>query len=345
MRITDAKVRAVGHGLALALASDRDETGIGEASPLAPFSIETIDGAARSLEGIARRLGAFDEEAPIDRAIAAAFEAGASSLAGSARFAVETALADLIAKRRGVPLHVLLADGAPNAEVALNALAVADPVETLVDRVRALVQAGATSVKIKLRSKDDRGFLRELDALRAIASMPVALRLDPNAAWSLDEARARLDALAAVRPEYVEQPVRARDLPSLGKAAVPWAADESLALPGVARAILDAPAGCAAFVIKPQITGMLSARDLARRARERGIAVVITHLFDGPVGHAAASALALALGTAPCGLAPHARLAEYPPIAPPHLGGPFVLRAPRRIGLGFSHEEEGAWIG
>ena len=333
------------------VADEEGRIGHGEVAPLPPFSREGADGCQRALARCAV-LGPIDEALSAAEAIARSFElepiSAALAEAPGARFALETALVDLLAQRRGISVAALLGGGS-YAEVPVNALLFAPPVETLADRALALAAKGFSAIKIKLRAADEAGFSRELAALvevRARLPLPFELRLDPNAAWAPGEARARLARLAAIAPRYVEQPVAAQDLPALGACAVPWAADESLVDPRLAERLLHAP-GCAAFILKPALIGLLAARDLAIRAQARGIEVVITHLFDGPFAMAAAAELALSLPRPPlaCGLAPHPDLprfadnlggAEIPQLAVPGLvrssGGPGLgVRTPWRL--------------
>jgi L-alanine-DL-glutamate epimerase-like enolase superfamily enzyme len=261
--------------------------------------------------------------------------------APSARLAVETALLDLLAQRRGTSVAALL--GSAGERAPLNALLLAPPLDTLADRAAALAARGFTALKIKLRARDDGGFARELAALhevRARLPLPFELRLDPNAAWTLDEARLRLDALAPVAPRYVEQPVAADVLHRLGEQAVPWAADESLAEPAQIERLLTAR-GCAAFVLKPAILGgLLRARALALRAQDRGIDVVVTHLFDGPFSLAACCELAASLPRPPLasGLAPHEDL----PAFAANLGG---VSIPQLAEPGFARSSGGPGLG
>src|SRR5262249_54345896 len=152
----------------------------------------------------------------------------------------------------------LLGGPRPYRDVAVNGLLFASPdPEGLPGRARALVEAGITAIKIKLRAHDDADFARELDALpavRALLPLPFQLPLDPNAAWPIEGARPKLAALASISPCFVEQPVAPADLPHLGLAAVPWAADESLADPALVDAVLEAE-GCAAVILKPAVLG------------------------------------------------------------------------------------------
>lgn len=325
----------------LQLTDEEGRVGQGDAAPLPPFSREDADACARVLAAL--RLGRVEEGLPAGEAISLVLQPTAAALAAtpSARLAVETALFDLLAQRRGVSVAALL--GEAGARVPLNALLLAPPLDTLADRAAALAAGGYTAIKIKLRARDEAGFAREVEALhevRARLPLPFELRLDPNAAWSLDEARRRLDALAPVAPRYVEQPVAAGALHRLGECAVPWAADESLADPAEVERLLAAR-GCAAFVLKPAILGgLVRARALAVRAEERGIDVVVTHLFDGPFSLAACCELAVSLPRPPlaCGLAPHEDL----PAFAANLGG---VAVPQLAEAGFARSSGAPGLG
>ena len=331
--------------LLVELGDEAGRIGVGEASPLPPFSREDVDACAALLGRAHERLGALDEAAsPVD-AVAAALRSYGSALdaAPAARFALETALFDLLGQQRCLSVAACLGGSAASARVPLNALLLAPPLDTLAERAAAVAASGFSALKIKLRGRDDHDFARELAALlevRARLPLPFEIRLDPNAAWTVEQARRRLDALAPLAPSFVEQPVPAPDLPHLGLCAVPWAADESLAHPELVEKLLTSR-GCAAFVLKPPVLGgLLRARALALRAQERGIGVVVTHFFDGPHAMAAACELALSLPAPPlaCGLAPHEQLAafceNFGGIDVPQLDAPGFLRSSGGPGLG-----------
>ena len=304
--------------LVLQLHDEAGRTGTGEASPLPPFSRDDAPGCERVLTRIHERLGALDAAAPAAEAVDEALRPLGRALDAlpSARFALETAVLDLLAQRRGVSVADCLGGSRAYASVPANALLLPEPLATLAERAAALAAEGFAAIKIKLRARDEAGFARELAALgevRAALPLPFELRLDPNAAWTEDEARRRLDALVPIAPRFVEQPVAPGGLHLLDTSAVPWAADESLAGGEPIEALLSS-SRCAAFVLKPAILGgLLPARALALTAQARGIDVVVTHLFDGPVAMAAACELALSLPRPPlaCGLAPHPDLAAF----------------------------------
>ncbi|AUX31729.1 O-succinylbenzoate synthase [Sorangium cellulosum] len=332
-------------GLVLSLTDDEGRVGLGEATPLPGFSPDTADDDERALAELPGALGAIglpggdaatSTAAP---AILRALEPLSSRLRGvpAARFALETALLDLVGQRLGLPASACLG-GHRRAEVQVNGLlATSAALPEMLGSARALVARGVRAIKVKLRSRGDEGFARDLEALRALRREhpSIELRLDANAAWSLEDAPRRLALLAPLEPRFVEQPVAPELLHRLGAQAVPWAADESLAAPGMPERLLEAE-GCAAFILKPAMLGLLRAHDLGRRAQERGLGAVVTHLFDGPVALAAACELALALPRPPlaCGLDAHAGLAAWPAIRIPQLREGGRVAASDRPGLG-----------
>jgi o-succinylbenzoate synthase len=331
-------------GVWLSLTGGEGRVGFGEAAPLPGYSPDDLGACELALASVHERL------APLNGPSAAAAVSGAMApldlgAVPAARFALETALLDLWAKRRGLSIAESLGGPRPYTSVRVNALLSAPETSgELVLRAGYLVGRGFRTLKVKLKGKSDADFKAEVNALaRLRAELPpaVELRLDPNGAYRLPEARDRLQQLAPLRPAYVEQPVPPSELLRLGPCAVPWAADESLQDPESAERLLDAR-GCAAFVLKPAAIGLLRAFDLARRAQERGLGVVITHFFDGPIGHAAACELALALPRSPlaCGLDrafdDPSESTFSPRIAIPHLAREGLVIAPGGPGLGVS---------
>lgn len=356
MRVVAARLDAVPlaptaagerRGLVLALTDDDGRVGLGEAAPLPGFSPDDAGACERALRATAASLGPVDLAGPglpaaaVRRALAPLDPALRELPA--ARFALETALLDLAGQRLGLPLAACLGGPRPYADVAVNGLVTAagDAV-ALVEAARALAARGLRSVKVKLRARDEAGFAAELAALAALrreVAPPggLEIRLDANGAWTEDEARRRLAALAPIAPRFVEQPVAPALLDRLGPAAVPWAADESLGLPHLPERLLEAP-GCVAFVLKPAALGLLRAHEIGCLAQSRGLDVVVTHFFDGPIGLAAACELALGLPRPPlaCGLDAHAGLSAWPPLPVPQRRGEALVAPSGRPGLGIT---------
>lgn len=254
--------------------------GCGEVFPLPGRSSE-------SAQEVMAALATLNPATPDDTADVAA---AIVTLVGGAAFALESALLDLLAQRQSRPVWSLLAPGrARPADVVYNALIDTDDPVKAADLARAHLQRGVHTLKVKLG-----GDLLVAAAVRA-AAPKASLRLDVNGAWSLTEAPSRLRAVVDLNPEYVEQPVSPEDLLRLGRAPVPLAADESLALEGGVEQVLRGGC-CEVLVLKPAILGGAQrCRDIARQAGAVGVDVVVTHSRDGPVALEAARQLAWSL--------------------------------------------------
>jgi L-alanine-DL-glutamate epimerase-like enolase superfamily enzyme len=125
--------------------------------------------------------------------------------------------------------------------------------------------------------------------VRDAAGPQVLLRLDANGAWTVEEALRLLQELSPLGIELCEQPTR--DLLGLAGAAVTVAADE-LCVSDPDAALERARI----VVLKPMaLGGVLPALRLAARARERGIATLVTSSLDGAIARAGAAHLAAAL--------------------------------------------------
>jgi O-succinylbenzoate synthase len=120
-----------------------------------------------------------------------------------------------------------------------------------------------------------------------------------NGAWDLATAAERLGAVSRFGIEYAEQPLAADDVEGMAElrrlVAVPIAADEAVESIGAVRALLAA-AAVDVLVVKPaRVGGPVAVAEIAARAAERGVPVVVSTLFETGVGIAAALAAAGAL--------------------------------------------------
>ncbi len=302
---------------------DRDgNVGHGEASPLPRHSIDNLADVTRALIDVIPRLGEANDDVAATMRRFPTLDA-----LPSARCALEVALLDLMARRAGVSVAALVGHDA--AEVACNAQPGALLDADIEERCAVAVGRGFDVLKLKAGAD----FARERDVLAELrARWPaVTWRLDANGAWTVDEARRRLDALAGLNVAYVEQPCAGDGVFALGEHAVPWAADEVL-VDDVMRsrflADVDARRGCTAVVLKPMALGWLRARETALAAGALGLGVVVTHLLDGPVALAAACELARSLPSAwACGLDRHAGLDAWPAVDVAQAAGVAVMRA------------------
>ncbi|MCC7383607.1 MAG: o-succinylbenzoate synthase [Deltaproteobacteria bacterium] len=272
----------------LALRDERGRIGLGEAAPLPGTSPESIADVQASLQSLLNRCGPVIG-ARFRTAGEVAELSATPALPASARHAVDQALLDLLAARRGSSVARLLHPGA-RTRVPLHTL-VSTPEEA-----RAAAARGARALKIKVghRSLDqDRAHVAEI---RAAAGPEIPLRLDANGAWSEARAAEAITALSVFGLQCVEQPTR-----TLGEMArlrrqvsVPIAADE-----GVANAEdleeLIALGAADLVVLKPMLLGGLSAASvLARRCADAGLPVSVTASLESAIGRAGALEVAAA---------------------------------------------------
>ena len=315
----------------VALDASGGARGWGEAAPLPDYSHDSPSQAERALGALpAARLRAL-AEVDDPRALLDAAASLIPEEQPSARFALETALLDRAARRRGQPLWQLLAEVAadsgedprplprlyPSQPVALCALLPSDDPGAALALARAHVAAGVTTFKLKVgpeRLAPEQE--ATLSGLRRELGTTVGLRADANGSLQPDHLRSALDRLARLGVEFLEEPSRLAELERLGDSPCPLALDESLqrmSASALAR-WLGLPA-LRVLVLKPTALGGFGAcLRLARAARARGRDVVVSHTFEGPIAWAACAHLALALGgTLAAGLAPLAHQAADEP--------------------------------
>jgi L-alanine-DL-glutamate epimerase-like enolase superfamily enzyme len=274
----------------------------------------------------------FGEAAPLEAydgvslaAVRAELERGEPTLPHAVA-AVNMAEWDLRGRRDSRPVAALLAED-PLPAVPVNALVTAEDRETASAQAATAVAAGFRCVKVKVGVGDDAG---RLAAVRAAVGSDVALRIDANGAWTVEEAIATLGALGPVGIELCEEPVHGVEALRAVRAAVeiPVAMDETALEPG-------APGSGAADAVCLRVGahgGISRVLETAAAARGAGSDVYLASTFDGPVGVAAGLHAAAALRvTRPCGLA---TLALFDGLADPFPPADGAIALPDKPGLG-----------
>lgn len=297
--------------------------GVGEAAPLPDYHGVNVEDVREALEACGAMLAAAGPGVSLREALPEWAEfAPLPALA-----AVDMALWDLEGRRTGQPVWRLLGARA-DEPIEVNATIAA------ADRAGAATQAanaragGFRCVKTKVGIGDDAG---RLAAVRAVLGREVAIRLDANGAWSVDEAVANLRALAPVGIELCEEPVhglaQTREVADT-VSEVPIALDETASAAGaleeqVCQAVCLKVAACGG------ITGLI---DAAGRARTAGYEVYLASTLDGPLGIASAlHAAAAIVPDRPCGLATLELFADRESPAAPREGR---MAIPDGSGLG-----------
>jgi len=324
-------------GWLLELAGEGGLWGLGEASPLDGFGLESHAEAGRALESLVR--------AAIGRDLAEASALGLPTAPRepAARAAFDTALYDLAAREAGCSVAAWLGGRAGHearTSVAVHALVAGDEPEAVTAAGRRAAAEGFETFKLKLAARPLDADLARVGALRQAIGPRARLRVDANGAWSEIEAERALAALAAWKVELVEQPIDARNLAGLARLRrlghVPVAADESAAGEDAAGRVLAA--GAADWIVlKPAASGGLAASArIAVAARAAGVGVFVTSFLDSAVG--AVAALQLAASLPPplpaCGLATDSLFVEDLAAVPGPRAG--RLACPAAPGLGIT---------
>lgn len=269
-------------------------TGRGEAAPLEPYDGVPAALVAQALERYAQVLADGDgrtgpqlleacrEVADLPQALAA----------------VDLALWDAAGRRANRPLAAMLTD-APRADVPVNATIGADDRAGAVQAAAAAADAGFSCVKVKVGAGDDDA---RLAAIRRAVGPYVALRVDANGAWDVEQAVDAIETLSRHELELVEEPVSGIEALRAVRERVTAriAMDETAAQHG-AIASGAADAVCLKISRAGGIGALLSQAALVRAL---GAEVYLASTLDGPLGIAAALHCAAALRVdLPCGLA------------------------------------------
>jgi len=186
-----------------------------------------------------------------------------------ARAALENALLDLLAKRRGVPLHGLLGFASKRIMSGIS-IGLQESIPALLDKVQEAVESGYHRVKMKI------GRGHDVEWVKAVRERfpTLALMADANGDYSLADSGllAKLDEFALT---MIEQPLSYHDIyqHSLLQARLqtPLCLDESIHSIDDAAAAL-ALKSCRVINIKQgRVGGMLAAVQMARLCSEQGI--------------------------------------------------------------------------
>ena len=295
-------------GIWLQLQSE-NYTGVGEAAPLDGFSRETLKEVHYALEGFHQAVKGEDFE--IDEVISL-IEVHSQNTP-SVRFALESAVYDMLSKDAGVPLCKYLNSNA-KPEIAVNGLV---GLHLPVDGFKVM------KVKVGFRNLFDE--IENMEYLTKSFGEDIQFRLDCNGAFDLPKAIRFCKEMEKFNIDYIEQPLPADNLEDLAELTyhteIQIAVDESLTDFQSAEKIIDEQAAHV-FVIKPMVSGgFTECKKIIMLARTENIRTVITSSLETAIGRTACLHLALTNEiTEACGLAIGELLNEGKPTQPIHGG-------------------------
>ena len=255
-------------------------TGLGEAHPPAFFG-ERRPLVRQALESLGGQLDG--DPADLDAVLDGLPPQVAAS--HGARAALDIALHDLWGQLQGKPLWQLW--GLDPAATPVTSFTIG--IATL-DEMKAYVREAERHplLKIKLGTDHD---LAILDAIRSVTDK--TLRVDANAAWTVDEAIAKINDIVAYGVELVEQPIPPGDLDGLRRvreaSPVPILVDESVTTCDDIPALAGAADGINIKLMKSG--GLREARRMIGLARSLGLQVMLGCYIESSVSITAAAHL------------------------------------------------------
>jgi L-Ala-D/L-Glu epimerase / N-acetyl-D-glutamate racemase len=251
--------------------------GLGEAAPILRYG-EDRESAEKAVDSMAAHLGD-------PRRFATAAAKVAVSGQRSAEAALDMALHDLAAQRMGVPLYEMLGLDPGHAPLTSFTIGLDSP-DVVVQRVK---EAEPYAVlKVKMGSDDDRAVL---EAVRDATSKP--LRVDANEGWTLEGARSRLEWLAKLGVDFVEQPMPAERLDDIRElrrhSPLPFYADESVHTAADIPSLVGAFDGINIKLMK--CGGIGEALRMIAVARAHGLKIMLGCMIESSIAITAAAHL------------------------------------------------------
>lgn len=270
-------------------------TGWGEAPQVWQVTGESLAGAEACVTGPLAGLVTGrdpDDLEDLCRGVGAAVAAN-----HGAKAAVDVALHDLVARRRGVSLPVLL--GSTTLRVPTDVTLAAGDAAALGEAALSRVAEGFPVLKMKVGT-DAATDVERVRTVRAAVGKATRIRLDANQGWTPRDAVRVITALedADLDIELVEQPVAAADLDGMAwvtaRVSTPVMADESVY--GV-RDLVEVIRRRSADLVNVKLAkcgGLSSARTLLELARAQGMGTIVGSMMETHVGVGAAASLVAA---------------------------------------------------
>lgn len=239
---------------------------------------------------------------------------GTAPLPPIANAALQAARADLEARLAGLPLHQTLG-GSTRPIRARHTFGLVEEPSVLVERVAAVVVAGISAVKLKIRPGWDIEHITEVRG--AFRSLDISV--DANATYR-DPYDPVFEALAGAGVSLIEQPFAADDLDAHAalrkRELLAVGLDEAIRSTGDARRILQA--GAADLLsLKANRLGLEAATKIRDLASSEGVAVKVGGTFDTSIGRRLLLAFATLEGVTDAEIAPPSGylvtdVADYP---------------------------------
>jgi L-Ala-D/L-Glu epimerase len=273
-------------------------SGYGEAPQIWPVTGDSLAGSAACVDGpLAHVLVGSDADDLYGTA-----RRVRAAVAGNlgAKAALDVALHDLAARRRGIPMVVLL--GGSRRRVPTDVTVSAGGTDEVARVAKTRVAEGFGALKLKVGT-DAAADAAQVRAVRDAVGPDVGLRLDANQGWTARQAVRVIGTLedSGAAVELVEQPVRAADVAGLAwvtdRVQTPILADESVFGVRDLTRVIERRAADLVNVKLAKAGGLIPARTLLELAEAHDMGTMIGSMMETQVGVGAAASLAAAVGT------------------------------------------------
>ncbi len=296
LTVKDAKLTERS-GLVIELIDGRGHTGLGEASPLPELSAEELTIVESQLISLRHVLKGTEIPKNLEE-LSGGFGRWLEryDLAPSVRFGFETAVLNLLADSHRLPLRRLISDRSRDS-ISINGLLSGSPAEIL-DKAARLRGESYKAAKLKVGRSPLHEEIQLTREVRKRIGDDVALRLDANRAWSVEDTFIFARGVADCRIDYIEEPVHDyKMLVSIcNKSGLPpVAVDESLL--ELTPEALAPLVNLKAIVLKPTLLGFERSMQFGRKATSMGITPVVSSAFETSLGLTALAELAACLNT------------------------------------------------
>ncbi|MGW9112980.1 mandelate racemase/muconate lactonizing enzyme family protein [Microbacterium sp. NPDC055683] len=140
-------------------------------------------------------------------------EAGGGGITTIALAGLDLALWDAAARAAGSTVSALIGRRRETVPAYGSGVNLHYTEDELVAQVRRWVDAGFGAVKIKVGKPDPAEDADRLGAVREVLGADRGLMIDANQRWDLDAATRAMERLEPFAPDWIEEPLRADDLP------------------------------------------------------------------------------------------------------------------------------------
>lgn len=276
-------------GLILHLKSDSHE-GLGETAPLPGVSRETLDDAKKQL--LSLRSSFIHQPLPehLEKLNGKFRDWLGTELKPSVQFGFETAVLNLIAKSKNLPLHRLLTHSFHD-HIRVHGLLRGSKSEILA-QAKKLIDQGFHELKLKVGESLQED-IEKVQALNALTQDVALLHLDANQAWNLNDAVAFGNEVGLAAVDYIEEPFKnIEHIPDFfNKTTIPVALDESLLKVGLKD--IRSLDGVDILILKPTLLGGIEkAYALMEETKRLGIVCLVSSCYESGIGILALANLA-----------------------------------------------------